>query len=323
MSLARPASPSKGSAALLVPCHNGAAFLPRLAASAHAQTRPFDEWRLFDDGSTDETAVVARQLGFTVLRSDRRLGPSAARNALAQATLCEWLHFHDADDLMAADYLACSIEATREGADLVICDMSWVDDQTRQPIFHWRYDQDALRLAPYASLLEQTVGGINALYRRDSFLKAGGFDESRAYWEDLDLSLRLFRTGIRLRVVNRDLVTALRRDTSFSNRNDLKVWTSKLDLMAEWLHIEPAAVAAAVAREAEAIAVRMAGLRELDATARALDLCVQAGGSPPTTRNLLIKAAKWILPPLTVMRLQQWVRRLVSPASASGGGRRP
>ena len=323
MSSDRPPSPAKESAALLVPCHNGAAFLPRLADSAFAQTRPFDEWRLFDDGSTDDTAGAAQQLGFKVLRSDRRLGPSAARNALAKATRCEWLHFHDADDLMAADYLACSMEAAREGADLVICDMSWVDEQTRQPIFHWRYDEDALRHAPYASLLEQTVGGINALYRRDSFLAVGGFDEGRAYWEDLDLSLRLFRSGVRLRVVSRDLVTALRRDTSYTSQSDLQVWTSKLDLMAEWLDTERAAIAAAVAREAEAIAVRMAGLRELDATARALDLCVQAGGSPPTTRNLLIKAAKWILPPLTVLRLQQWVRRLVSPAPASGGSQRP
>lgn len=323
MSSAGPAVSSEESAALLIPCHNGAAFLPRLAAAAHAQTRPFDEWRLFDDGSTDDTAVVARQLGFTVLRSDRQLGPSAARNALARSTLCAWLHFHDADDLMANDYLACSLAATREGADLVICDMSWVDEQTRQPIFHWRYDQAALRLTPYACLLEQTIGGINALYRRVSFLKADGFDENRTYWEDLDLSLRLFRTGIRLQVVNRDLVTALRRDSSYSNRNDLKVWTSKLDLMAEWLNTERAAVATAVAHEAEAIAVRMTGLREQKAAARALDLCVRAGGSPPTSRNFLVKMAKWILPPLAVLQLQQWARRLVSPAPASRPPPRP
>ena len=322
MSLAPPAPPSQESAALLVPCHNGAEFLPRLIASARAQTRPFDECWLFDDGSTDETAVVARRLGFTVLRSDRSVGPSAARNALARATRCDWLHFHDADDLMAADYLAASIAATRNGADLVICDMSWVDDRTRQPIFYWRYDEDALRLAPFARLLEQTVGGINALYRRERFLAVGGFDEHRLDWEDLDLALRLFRSGIRMRVVNRDLVTALRRTTSHSNRNDVNVWTSKLELMGEWLRTERAAVAAAVAHEAEAVAVRMAGLRELGAAARALDLCVEAGGSPPTTRNPLVKAAKWVLPPLAVLRLQQWGRRLVSPAPTPGGDNR-
>lgn len=307
----QPAPPPE-SVALLVPCRDGSAMLPRLAASARAQTRPFDEWLLFDDGSTDDTAAVARQLGFSVAKGDRPLGPAAARNALAASTRCTWLHFHDADDLLAEDYVAASLAAARNGADLVICDMPWVDEQTGRRISHWHYDEQALRAKPFATLIRQTIGGINALYRRDKFLSVGGFDEQRHYWEDLDLSLRLFRAGVRFAVINRDLVTALRRAQSYSNQNSVRVWSAKLDLLAEWLEADRASVAATVAEEAEAIAVRMLGLREMEAAARAVQLCLRAGGSPPTTESAVIKLAKTFLPPFAALRLQQWARRAAS-----------
>lgn len=301
-----------GTAALLVPCHNGARFLPQLTAGVRAQTRPFDECWLFDDGSTDDSAAIARELGFTVLRSERNRGPAAARNALAQATACEWLHFHDADDLIAADYLAACLAVASADVDLVICDMPWIDAESRELIFHWRYDEAQLRAAPFARLIEQTIGGINGLYRRSAFLAVGGFDETRAYWEDLDLSLRLFRAGVRFRAVPRDLVTAVRYRGSYSSRGSAKVWMSKIDLMAEWLSTDYDAVAATVAREAESIAVRMIGEGAIAEARRALDLCLRAGGRPPTTHHRLFAALRPLLPAFAALRLQQSFRRLTS-----------
>jgi GT2 family glycosyltransferase len=296
-------------AALLVPCHNGARFLPALAAGARAQTRPFNEWWLCDDGSSDDSAAVAEQLGFRVLRHSHNRGPSAARNALARATTCEWIHFHDVDDLLAPDYLKASFAAARAGADLVICDMPWVDADSGKLIFHWRYDEDALRAAPYPRLIEQTIGGINALYRRSVFESVGGFDEKRLYWEDLDLALRLFRAGVSFRALPQDLVTAVRHRTSYSSRDSVTVWMAKIDLMAEWLAQEKAAIGATVAREAESIAVRMIGLGEMDAARRAVALCVTAGGRPPTTHHRAFGVLRRALPPFAALRLQQWFRR--------------
>ena len=53
------------SLSLLIPAYNAARFLPRLLASAHAQTDRFDEIWVYDDCSTDDTAAVAASLGYT------------------------------------------------------------------------------------------------------------------------------------------------------------------------------------------------------------------------------------------------------------------
>ncbi|MFM7345025.1 MAG: glycosyltransferase, partial [Tagaea sp.] len=46
-----------------IPAYNAAKYLPRLLASAKAQTEPFDEICVYDDCSTDETGTVAAALG--------------------------------------------------------------------------------------------------------------------------------------------------------------------------------------------------------------------------------------------------------------------
>ena len=91
---------SSPTCSLLVPCHNAAAHLPRLWETVRAQAKPFDELICYDDASTDRTADVARTLGATVIRGDTNHGAAHARNRLWQAAHGEWVHFHDADDLL-------------------------------------------------------------------------------------------------------------------------------------------------------------------------------------------------------------------------------
>ena len=92
--------------ALLIPCHNAAAYLPRLWQTVRAQTRPFDAVFCYDDASEDNTAAVAEALGAQVIRSETNRGPAHARNALLHACQAEWIHFHDADDLLTRNVRA-------------------------------------------------------------------------------------------------------------------------------------------------------------------------------------------------------------------------
>jgi len=294
---------------LLVPCKNGAAFLPRLFASARAQTRPFDEIWLLDDGSDDNSGAVATALGARVLRVDRSLGPSAARNRLIEACTCDWLHFHDADDTMDPRYLERVSQEARSSTDLVICDMPWVQEETGQRENHWTYDGAALARHPAAYLLVNTIGGINGLYRRDTLRAIGGFDEKLHFWEDLELNLRLCARGSRTVVVNEDLVTAYRRRDSYSNSNLGEVWRVKLRIM-ERLH--PTAdymLRATISTEAETIADRFAALGLWQDVPTALGVARHAGGNPPTTRNPLLRFLKLLLPDTWTFRLQHALRK--------------
>jgi glycosyltransferase involved in cell wall biosynthesis len=295
--------------ALLVPCRNGAPYLPRLFASAHAQTRPFDEIWLFDDGSTDRSSAVAAESGARVLRSDFSIGPSAARNRLIAACTCDWLHFHDADDTMEPRYLERVSELARPGTDLVICDMPWIEEETGRRENHWTYDSAALARHPTAYLLLNTVGGINGFYRREALTAIGGFDETLKFWEDLELNLRLAARGTRTAVINEDLVTAFRRRSSYSNANLGAVWRVKLRIMANLLPTADRTLLSTIATEAETIAERLATLGLWQDVPSALKLARQAGGNPPQTHNPLLRLIKPVLPSSWSFRLQHILRK--------------
>jgi glycosyltransferase involved in cell wall biosynthesis len=297
---------------LLVPCKNGAAFLPRLFASAQAQVRAFDEIWLFDDGSDDRSGEVAAAHGARVLRSNHSLGPSAARNRLVAACTCDWLHFHDADDIMDPHYLERTAARTGPEIDLVICDMPWVEEETGRRENHWTYDSAALARHPMAYLLINTIGGINGLYRRSALEAVGGFDENLKFWEDLELNLRLSARGSRAAVVNEDLVTAYRRRGSYSNSNLGEVWRVKLRIMEKLLVAADAHLRSTLAAEAETIADRFAALGLWADVPSALALARRAGGDPPTTRHPLLRLLKPLLPAAWTFRLQHALRKKLS-----------
>lgn len=295
--------------ALLVPCKNGARFLPRLFASARAQTRSFDEVWLFDDGSDDQSSTVARGLGAHVLRVEESLGPSAARNRLVAACGCSWLHFHDADDVMHPHYLERVMARAQPGVDVVICDMRWVMEETEVVDNIWRYDEAEFHRQAQAYLVRNTVGGINGLYRRTAFQSVNGFDEGLGYWEDMDLNLRLCQAGAQVAVVNEQLVTAYRRQTSYSNSNLPKVWRVKLEILARLLEHADSILRETVALEAEEIANRFALLRCTADVPSALALAERAGGDPPTTRNPALRALKHVVPRAWAFHLQFMLRQ--------------
>lgn len=295
--------------ALLVPCKDGARFLERLFRSARAQSRPFDEILLFDDGSRDNSGQVARDFGAKVFRADQSIGASAARNRLAQATACTWLHFHDADDELAPAYVECVAEKARPGVDVVVCDMVWIREKDGAVENRWTYDEAQLNARPTPYLICNTIGGINGLYRRTTFERVGGFAATLGFWEDMDLNIRLARSGSRFAVVNQDLVIAYRRDDSLSNTNLVAAWRSKLETMDRLRSGGDEDLLRTIAAEAEVIGDRLLTLGAVDALPEALAVAARAGGNPPTTHHPLLKALKPFLPRTWSFRLQSTLRR--------------
>jgi glycosyltransferase involved in cell wall biosynthesis len=303
--------------ALLVPCHNGSAFIPRLAESARAQLPPFAEWLLYDDGSTDDSAEVARASGFRVLRGPVNRGPGAARNELAAATECAWLHFHDVDDEFIPEFLGEMGGLLDDSTDVAVCDSEWLDSTRTRVLLALRPDARMLASDPIRATLRQGISCNAMVIRRSCFQAVHGFDESLRIWEDADLHVRLAAAGARYRIRRQLLALSIRRAESLSHDYHAN-WRSRLQVLQGYATRLPTAYLDEVAAQAEIAARELLRLGERKAAAEALELNRRTGGTAPTSANWLMKLLKRTLPGMTVMALQERFRTRTDAGSSRG-----
>lgn len=103
--------------AVVVPVWNGARYVADAIRSVQSQT--LRDWTLLvvDDGSTDDSAVVAESTGAPVLRRPTNDGVLAARRDGFRATSSDAVVFLDADDKLRPDALARYAHAFDERPD--------------------------------------------------------------------------------------------------------------------------------------------------------------------------------------------------------------
>ncbi|MCX6954206.1 MAG: glycosyltransferase family A protein [Verrucomicrobia bacterium] len=282
---------------LLIPCYNAAGYLPRLMESVRALTRPFDAILCYDDGSKDDTVAVARGLGLEIITGQPNAGVAKARNRLAAAAKTEWIHFHDADDLILPDYLARLAPACDDRHDVVSCDADWVDEATRGLIIAWRYDPAELARAPMRHLLTHAMGLNSSIIRRPFWESVGGCDESLAMWEDADVHIRLARGGARFFHVPEVLTNSLRHGDSFSH-DYRKSWTCRVTALERYANAPGSEdVAREIASEAERAASELAALDVRPTAERAIAPPSRPASSSTSAASPRRSASRGTAPP--------------------------
>ena len=113
-----PAEPSPVTISVIIATYNRAALLPEALDSVLAQTRAPDEIIVVDDGSSDDTALVAARYAPRVryLHQANQGRGAAFNNALAVSE-CSHFCFFDDDDLMLADGLENHLSALAADPD--------------------------------------------------------------------------------------------------------------------------------------------------------------------------------------------------------------
>ena len=185
--------------ALCVPAYNAAKHLPRLFDSVRRQTTPFDEIWVYDDASTDNTAAIAEQFGARVIRGQVNQGCSAGKNALLARVDTAWVHFHDADDTLAPEFVARAKARIAGGEfDVLLFDYEQIDAETGARMSRSDFGATDLLHDPVRYMLANTVnnGGVYAV---PLLRQTGGFDLDPAvrYNEDRAFHLRLAEAGAR------------------------------------------------------------------------------------------------------------------------------
>jgi glycosyltransferase involved in cell wall biosynthesis len=224
----------KPSLALLIPAYNACAFLPRLLESAARQTEPFDEIWVYDDCSTDNTAEVAKKLGANLVRGDVNRGCTYGKSVLVERTSCDWVHFHDADDLLMPNFVERAHDwTTKQGADVVCfaCEERWED--SGELIGVSIPNDRGLLEDPIGYTIRHKINAISGIYRRSSFLSAGGFDldPEVLFNEDQACHTKLARAGLVFRGDKTVTVINLRRRTSMWTSNQSKALRAHYNVM--------------------------------------------------------------------------------------------
>jgi glycosyltransferase involved in cell wall biosynthesis len=102
---------------ILIPAYNAEKWIADTLRSAIAQTWQRKEIIVVDDGSSDRTAVIARQFesqGVQIVQQQNQ-GASAARNKAFSLSRGEYIQWLDADDLLAPNKVASQMQAVKQG----------------------------------------------------------------------------------------------------------------------------------------------------------------------------------------------------------------
>jgi hypothetical protein len=191
---------------VIVPALHCASTLARCLRALRGSAPAPGSWEVIvvDDGSTDDTAVVAERMADRVVRiADGPRGPAAARNRGAAVATGEVLVFVDADVCVAPDAL-WRFEERFAGDPALTAAFGAYDLAPEAPAFVSQYRNLLHHYvhATGAGLAVTFWAGCGAVRAAD-FRAAGGFDERRfrrPQIEDVELGYRLAAAGARIRL---------------------------------------------------------------------------------------------------------------------------
>jgi len=219
---------------------NSKRYLPHCLDSLSAQTNWDFEIIMLDNGSTDGGSMGLEErypdLKLTPQKFNANLGYAIANNLGARLAHGQWLALLNADAFPEPDWLekllhaaernpeykifaSCQLQANAPelldgaGDAFHITGLAWRQDYNQSSTEYGHQKREVFSACPTA-----------ALYSRDAFINAGGFDEDYfSYFEDVDLGFRLRLGGEKCLYVPEAVVHHV-GSASTAKRSDFSVY---------------------------------------------------------------------------------------------------
>jgi len=206
---------------VVIPAYNAENTISKAVAQSLAQAKgPMEvEVVVVDDGSIDDTAIIAESAGAKVIRQENA-GPAAARNRGWESATGQVICFTDSDCIPTAGWLENLLDgfAGREvgavaGSYDIANPSSWLAHWVHREII-----ERHRRMPPFV----RAYGSYNVAIPRYVLEATGGFDPAyrRASGEDNDLSYRIIKKGWRI---------AFRPQAKVAHYHPEKVWKYLLE----------------------------------------------------------------------------------------------
>ena len=217
---------------VVIPCYNTEKLLSEAIESVLGQTCPAEEIIVVDDGSLDNTALIARSFGSPVIVIQQsNAGPSAARNAGVENATGELIAFLDADDLWERDKLELQALYLTEHTEAVAVVSSY--SYFKPGSYNTDVHLDDHELLPYNPIDFLVFARFypSTLMVRSEIAKALQFPEDIHYSEDLIYDA-LLRVCGRIGAVEKVLMRKRRHQEQ--NTQNTSYWWESLHARLDW-----------------------------------------------------------------------------------------
>ncbi len=241
---------------IVVICWNSAAYLSKCLDSLRTQALADFEIVIIDNGSSDHAVENLQEktsgLEFQIKILDRNEGFAKANNIGIRLARGKWIALLNVDAFPEPDWLEKLLQAANQNPEYSSFASRQIQANTPErldgagDVYHvsglaWRhyYNLPTEKFGHQAAEVFSPCGAA-ALYLREEFLHAGGFDEDYfSYFEDIDLGFRLRLAGKKCLYVAEAVVHHV-GSASTGKRSDFSVYYGYRNLIWTFVKNMPA-----------------------------------------------------------------------------------
>lgn len=185
---------------IIIPCYNSEQYLQDTLLSALNQTHADIEIICVDNGSNDKTIEIVESF----MRNDRRIllisenrkGANFARNTGLKICRGEVVQFLDSDDLITPEKIKTQLDfLIQNNLDVVVSDRTVYDSSLKQVISEHTFQE--IEKKPLETAIAEIIITGNPLYRKNTLVAAGAWNESLLSAQDWELNIRLALAGLK------------------------------------------------------------------------------------------------------------------------------
>lgn len=200
---------------IIIPVYNCQDYLKRCLDSVFLQDYSNYEVICIDDGSTDDSAQIAKEYNVRYYHQENS-GQAVARNKGIELAKGEWLCFVDSDDAIQPNYLSKMYEATSGDIDIVVCRIKRINEDGS-------YNIDVMKklgiINNKEALVTVNLGPTNKLIRKE-VIKDSRFAGDKLRFEDVLFTTELLTNSRHINIIDDVLYDYYIRENSTMRKFD-------------------------------------------------------------------------------------------------------
>lgn len=206
---------------IITPAYNAGSYIKDTIQSVLTQTYPNFEHIIVDDGSTDNTAEVVREIKDPRIKYSlqKNGGQSSARNAAIAMARGKYIALLDADDIFYPEKLAEQVTYMESHPDckFCYCKIHHFYHETPRDRYYFTMDHPSGYLFEKL-IVSNFINPLSVMVRREVFEKHGAFEPKFRWADEQYLWLKLAYKKVRFCYLDKALGACRLHPESFTNR---------------------------------------------------------------------------------------------------------